>query len=62
MWVDAPPLKGVKMNIKKALKGVDWRGMLKAMGKAAWPFLIGLVGGSLAGCTIGGFGPNFFFK
>ena len=28
--------------------------------KAAWPFLTGAVAGFLAGCTVGGIGPNFF--
>ena len=38
---------------------IDWIGMLKAMLKAAWPFLAGAVGGLFSGCTFGGIGPNF---
>ena len=34
--------------------------MLKAMIKAAWPFIAGALGGILSGCTVGGIGPNFF--
>ena len=33
---------------------------LKAMIKAAWPFIAGALGGILSGCTVGGIGPNFF--
>ena len=36
--------------------------MLKAMIKAAWPFIAGALGGILSGCTVGGIGPNFFPK
>ena len=34
--------------------------MLKAMIKAAWPFIADALGGILSGCTICGMGPNFF--
>ena len=33
---------------------------VKALSKAALPFLAGAVGGVVAGCTVGGIGPNFF--
>ncbi len=40
---------------------IDWNGLLKALWKAAWPFLAGAIGGIFAeGCTVGGIGPNFF--
>jgi hypothetical protein len=39
---------------------LDWSEMLKAMAKAAWPFIAGALGGLLSGCTVGGIGPNFF--
>ena len=39
---------------------LDWPEMLKAMIKAAWPFIAGALGGILSGCTVGGSGPNFF--
>ena len=39
---------------------IDWAGMLKALWRAAWPFLTGALGGFLAGCTVGGIGPNLF--
>ena len=39
---------------------IDWKGLLKALAKAALPFLAGAVGGIAAGCTVGGIGPNFF--
>ena len=39
---------------------IDWKGLLKALVKAALPFLAGAVGGVFAGCTVGGIGPNFF--
>ena len=39
---------------------IDWKGLAKALVKAAWPFLAGAVGGVFAGCTVGGIGPNFF--
>ena len=40
--------------------GIDWLGMIKAVAKAAWPFIAGAFGGLLSGCTVGGTGPNFF--
>ena len=39
---------------------IDWKGLLAAVVKAAWPFIAGAVGGVFAGCTVGGIGPNFF--
>jgi hypothetical protein len=39
---------------------IDWKGLLGAVVKAAWPFIAGAVGGVFAGCTVGGIGPNFF--
>ena len=39
---------------------LDWTEMLKAMAKAAWPFIAGAIGGLLSGCTVGGIWPNFF--
>ena len=39
---------------------IDWSGLVKAVLKAALPFLTGALGGFLAGCTVGGVGPNFF--
>ena len=39
---------------------IDWSGLVKAVLKAALPFLTGALGGFLAGCTVGGGGPNFF--
>ena len=38
----------------------DWAALFKAVLEAAWPFIAGGVGGFLSGCTVGGFGPNFF--
>ena len=38
---------------------IEWKEMLTAMLKAAWPFLAGAVGGIFSGCTFGGIGPNF---
>jgi hypothetical protein len=39
---------------------IDWAGLAKAVAKAIWPFLTGALAGFLAGCTVGGVGPNFF--
>ena len=39
---------------------VDWAALLKALWRAAWPFLAGAAGGLFAGCTFGGVGPNLF--
>ena len=39
---------------------IDWKGLVKAVLRAALPFLAGAVGGIAAGCTVGGIGPNFF--
>ena len=39
---------------------IDWRALLRAVIKAAWPFIAGAVGGFVSGCTVGGVGPNFF--
>ena len=39
---------------------LDWPKMLKAIIKAAWPFIADALGGFLSGCTVGGIGPNFF--
>ena len=41
-------------------QNLDWPEMLKAMIKAAWPFIAGALGGLLSVCTVGGIGPNFF--
>ena len=38
---------------------IEWKEMLTAMLKAAWPFIAGAVGGLFSGCTFGGIGPNF---
>ena len=38
---------------------IDWLAFLRALWKAAWPFIAGAMGGAVAGCTIGQ-GPNFF--
>ena len=46
--------KGNNMKLK-----IEWKEMLTAMLKAAWPFLAGAVGGIFSGCTFGGIGPNF---
>ena len=35
---------------------IDWKGLLKAVVKAAWPFLAGAAGGLLSGCSIFGSG------
>ena len=39
---------------------IDWAGLLKAVLKAAFPFLAGAVGGLMSGCTIGA-GPFLAF-
>ena len=39
---------------------MDWNALLRAVIKAAWPFVAGAVGGLISGCTVGGIGPNFF--
>ena len=39
---------------------IDWAGLVKALLKAAWPFIAGAVGGIVSGCAWGGNGPNFF--
>ena len=39
---------------------IDWYALAKALVKAAWPFVAGALGGLVAGCTVGGIGPNFF--
>ena len=31
---------------------IDWYALLKAIAKAAWPFIAGAVGGLFAGCTV----------
>jgi uncharacterized protein involved in exopolysaccharide biosynthesis len=38
---------------------IDWAALLKALWRAAWPFLAGAAGGIFAGCTFAGIGPNF---
>ena len=38
---------------------IDWRRLLKALVKAALPFLAGAVGGMVGGCAWGGNGPYF---
>ena len=35
---------------------IDWRGMLRAIAKAALPFLTGALAGFLTGCSITGSG------
>lgn len=35
---------------------IDWRGMLRAVLKAALPFISGAIGGFLTGCSITGSG------
>ena len=53
------PLKGGE-NMLFNWDKVDWAGLVKAVLKAAFPFLAGAAGGLLSGCTIGA-GPNFLF-
>ena len=36
-----------------------WAALLKALWKAAGPFIAGALGGFAAGCTFAGIGPNF---
>ena len=36
-----------------------WTALLKALWKAAWPFIAVALGGFAAGCTFAGIGPNF---
>ena len=38
---------------------IDWKGRLKAVLRAALPFLAGAVGGMVGGCAWGGNGPYF---
>ena len=38
---------------------IDWAALLKALWRAAWPFIAGALGGFAAGCTFAGIGPNF---
>ena len=52
--------KTEKERKTKMKLNLDWSEMLKAMAKAAWPFIAGALGGLLSGCTVGGIGPNFF--
>ena len=35
---------------------IDWRGMLKAVLKAIWPFVAGAAGGLFSGCSVFGSG------
>lgn len=37
---------------------IDWRGMVKAILKAALPFLSGAIGGLLSGCSVYGTGAG----
>ena len=47
---------------KQAMKlNIDWKGLARALVKAALPFLAGAVGGMVGGCAWGGNGPNFMF-
>ena len=39
--------------------GLDWHGLLKAVLRSIWPFVVGAIGGLVSGCTAGGIGPNF---
>ena len=41
--------------------GIDWKGLLAAVVKAALPFLAGALGGMVGGCAWGGGGPYFVF-
>ncbi len=41
-------------------KEIDWLKVIKAVVKALLPFFAGGLGGAVAGCTVGGIGPNFF--
>jgi len=40
---------------------IDWKGLAKAVLRAALPFLAGAIGGMAGGCAWGGNGPNFMF-
>ena len=40
---------------------IDWKGLAKALVKAALPFLAGAIGGMFGGCAWGGNGPYFMF-
>ena len=35
---------------------IDWTGLVRAVIRAAWPFLAGAVGGFVSGCSV--FGPG----
>ena len=39
---------------------INWNALLKALWRAAWPFIAGAAGGLFAGRTFGGVGPNLF--
>lgn len=39
---------------------IDWSGLVRAVIKAAFPFIAGALGGLVSGCTIGA-GPFFEF-
>ena len=40
---------------------IDWNALLRAVIKAAWPFVAGAVGGMVGGCAWSGNGPYFVF-
>ena len=40
---------------------IDGKGLVKAVLRAALPFLAGAVGGMVGGCAWGGHGPYFMF-
>jgi len=44
-------MKGNEMKLN-----IDWRGMLKAVLKAIWPFVAGAAGGLFSGCSVFGSG------
>ena len=39
-----------------SLTSIDWKGLLKAVIKAAFPFLAGALGGVVSGCSFCGSG------
>ena len=53
----------VKFELNKAkikADALDAEALAKAVARVMWPFLTGALAGFLAGCTVGGIGPNFF--
>ena len=61
-----PPKQLINNNNDNERKGnemklnIDWRGMLKAVLKAIWPFVAGAAGGLFSGCSVfgSGLGPT----